>query len=105
MLTSTQVMRVPRLAALAVSLAACSASAPAPEHPTPIAAQAQPAAAPVLRDPREVRLADVRQLTFGGENAEAYWSSDGKKLIFQSTRPPYACDQIFEMSVDAPEPH
>jgi Tol biopolymer transport system component len=50
----------------------------------------------------ERHLANVRQLTFGGENAEAYWSADGKKLIFQSTRPPHGCDQIFEMSVDDP---
>ncbi|MCM3876339.1 MAG: hypothetical protein NEA02_07965 [Thermoanaerobaculia bacterium] len=48
----------------------------------------------------EKHLANVRQLTFGGENAEAYWSADGKKLIFQSTRPPYACDQIFEMDAE-----
>jgi TolB protein len=51
----------------------------------------------------EKHLANVRQLTFGGENAEAYWSADGKKLIFQSTRPPYACDQIFEMDAASPE--
>lgn len=51
----------------------------------------------------EKHLANIRQLTFGGENAEAYWSADGKKLIFQSTRPPYACDQIFEMDPSAPE--
>ena len=44
----------------------------------------------------------MRQLTFGGENAEAYWSSDGRKLIFQSTRPPYDCDQIFVLEVDEP---
>jgi TolB protein len=50
----------------------------------------------------EKHLANVRQLTDGGENAEAYWSADGKKLIFQSTRPPYSCDQIFEMNVDDP---
>ena len=50
----------------------------------------------------ERHLANVRQLTDGGENAEAYWSPDGKKLIFQSTRPPYSCDQIFEMNVDDP---
>jgi Tol biopolymer transport system component len=36
-------------------------------------------------------------LTDGGENAEAYWSFDGAALIFQSTRPPYACDQIFSL--------
>jgi Tol biopolymer transport system component len=57
----------------------------------------------VLHDPREVHLADVVQLTAGGENAEAYWSPDGERLIFQSTRPPYACDQMFTMSSRAPE--
>lgn len=46
------------------------------------------------------RLANIRQLTHGGQNAEAYWSPDGKRLIFQSTRPPYACDQIFIMNAD-----
>ena len=46
----------------------------------------------------KTHLADVRQLTFGGENAEAYWSFDGTRLIFQSTAPPYACDQIFTAS-------
>src|SRR5690606_26326343 len=50
-----------------------------------------------LHDPRETRLAEVRQLTFGGENAEAYWSFSGERLSFQSTRPPYECDQIFTM--------
>ena len=57
----------------------------------------------VLHDPREVHLADVVQLTAGGENAEAYWSPDGERLIFQSTRPPYACDQMFTLSSRAPE--
>jgi TolB protein len=43
----------------------------------------------------EPHLKNIRQLTFGGENAEAYWSPDGTKLVLQSTRPPYDCDQIF----------
>src|ERR1044072_312402 len=34
----------------------------------------------------EKHLKNIRQLSFGGENAEAYFSADGKKLIFQSTR-------------------
>ena len=34
-------------------------------------------------------LVNIRQLTHGGQNAEAYWSPDGKRLIFQTTRPPY----------------
>ncbi|MEO7795819.1 MAG: M28 family peptidase, partial [Thermoanaerobaculia bacterium] len=47
---------------------------------------------------------DVRQLTFGGENAEAYWAPDGRSLSFQTTRPPYACDQIFSLPVDGSAP-
>ena len=49
---------------------------------------------------QEPHLQNVKQLTFGGQNAEAYFSYDGSKIIFQSTRPPYQCDQIFSMNVD-----
>ena len=55
-----------------------------------------------LHDERESRLSDVRQLTFGAENAEAYWSPDGTELVFQSNRAPYECDQIYRMSVSDP---
>jgi TolB protein len=48
----------------------------------------------------ERRLRNVTQLTFGGENAEAYFSFDGRRLIFQSTREGVRCDQIFTMNVD-----
>jgi Tol biopolymer transport system component len=50
--------------------------------------------------PKEVHLRNIRQLTSGGENAEAYFSLDGQKIIFQSTREPYKCDQIFTMNRD-----
>jgi TolB protein len=50
--------------------------------------------------PQEKHLRNIRQLTFGGENAEAYFSSDGKKLIFQSTRDGHECDQIYTMNLD-----
>ncbi len=49
---------------------------------------------------KESRLANIKQLTFGGENAEAYFSFDGSRLIFQSTREGVACDQIFSMKID-----
>ena len=52
-----------------------------------------------LLDPREVHLENLRQLTFGGENAEAYFSADGEKLIFQSRRDDLECDQIFVMDI------
>lgn len=50
--------------------------------------------------PKEKHLRNIRQLTSGGENAEAYFSADGKQIIFQSTREPYKCDQIFTMGTD-----
>src|SRR5919201_1797632 len=59
------------------------------------------AASPAPRlDSRERRLANLRQLTFGGQNAEAYFDWTGRRLIFQSTRWPFGCDQIFTMSAD-----
>src|SRR5216683_4127733 len=50
--------------------------------------------------PQEKHLRNIRQLTFGGENAEAYFSADGKRLIFQSTRDGRECDQIYTMNID-----
>ena len=50
--------------------------------------------------PQEKHLRNIKQLTFGGENAEAYFSSDGRKLIFQSTRAGHECDQIYTMNID-----
>ena len=50
--------------------------------------------------PTEKHLARIRQLTHGGENAEAYFSPDGRRLVFQSTRPGVPCDQIFTINVD-----
>lgn len=39
-------------------------------------------------------------LTKNGENAEAYFSFDEKKLIYQSSHGKYKCDQIFTMNLD-----
>jgi Tol biopolymer transport system component len=63
---------------------------------------AQPAAPPAgpPESAKETHLADVTQLTFGGENAEAYFSFDGRELVFQSTRDGGQCDQIFAMKID-----
>jgi Tol biopolymer transport system component len=54
---------------------------------------------PVERDD-EPHLTNVRQLTFGGENAEAYWNLQGSELILQATRDQLQCDQIFRMNAD-----
>lgn len=49
---------------------------------------------------QEKHLANIKQLTFGGENAECYWSFDGKRLCFQSTREGHKADQIYTMNPD-----
>ena len=51
-------------------------------------------------DPRERHLKNLRKLTFGGQNAEAYWSADGKTLVWQSSQPGYPDEQIFMMRAD-----
>jgi len=56
------------------------------------------AATGAAQDPKHLR--DIKQLTYGGQNAEAYWSPDGKHLSFQSTRDKLECDQIFVMNAD-----
>src|SRR5690242_19866377 len=48
----------------------------------------------------ERHLRNIRKLTSGGENAEAYFTADGTRLIYQSTRPEYPCDQIYTMKLD-----
>lgn len=56
-----------------------------------------------LRYEGEDHIRNIRQLTFGGNNAEAYWSFDSKQLIFQSDWDkinPQGCDQIFIMNAD-----
>ncbi|HEX8942294.1 MAG TPA: hypothetical protein VF785_04095 [Gemmatimonadaceae bacterium] len=82
-------MRLSHLTAVATTVAtavlACS--------PRPTARGPQPEAG-------ERHFGTIRQLTFGGENAEAYFSHDGKRLIFQSTRGGRTCDQQFVMNVD-----
>jgi Tol biopolymer transport system component len=49
---------------------------------------------------QEKHIRNVKQLSFAGENAEAYFSGDGKKLIFQSKRDGRGCDQIYTMNID-----
>ncbi|HUQ49586.1 MAG TPA: hypothetical protein VM056_02640 [Terriglobales bacterium] len=52
--------------------------------------------------PQETHLHNIRQLTFGGENAEGYFSADDKWLIFQRTSVEGGCDQIYKLSADDP---
>src|SRR5579862_3352380 len=62
----------------------------------------QPDSVPRQPDPREKHFKNLRQLTFGGQNAEAYWSVDGKYLCYQASTPDkkYPDEQIFTMHAD-----
>lgn len=59
-----------------------------------------------LAYPQEKHLKNVQQLTFGGDNAEAYWSFDNSKLVFQSNNKNWGvqCDQIFLHRLDDSKP-
>lgn len=59
-----------------------------------------------LRYNEEVHLRNLRQLTYGGDNAEAYWSFADDKLVFQSNNPAWgmSCDQIFIMELENATP-
>jgi TolB protein len=52
-----------------------------------------------LVQPGETHFASIRQLTFGGENAEGYFSFGEESLIFQSTRDTFKCDQMYVMDL------
>src|ERR1700722_9147360 len=56
-------------------------------------------------DAPDTVLTNIHQLTDGGSNSEAYWSPDGKRLIFQSTRGTSKCDQIYVMNADGSNQH
>jgi TolB protein len=56
-------------------------------------------------DSGEVHLRNIRQLTFGGQNAEAYFSGSGQQLIFQRQESDSGCDQQFVINVDGTNLH
>ncbi len=55
---------------------------------------------PKLRHENEAYLANIRQLTYGGTNAEAYWSQSGSWLTYQHKGKEDKCDQIYALSAD-----
>ncbi len=88
----------PRLpiAGLALVLGACATAGPA----VPVEPMVPAGGIPYPADPAEHHLTNLRRLTDAGQNAEAYFSADGQKLIFQSTMPGVTeCDQQFTMDL------
>lgn len=88
-----------RLRGFALALApvlalACATTA----APAPTGSPAAPLAT-VSAQPGETHLGELRALTHGGENAEAYWSFDGSRLSMQARGGDVACDRIYTMTL------
>jgi hypothetical protein len=77
--------------ALPALIAIATACAHAPSGPSITGARLLPDETPFLDD--------LQQLTFGGENAEAYWSFDGAQLSLQSRKEGEGCDRIYRLPV------
>jgi Tol biopolymer transport system component len=88
------------LVVAAFGLGCHSAPTPAPASAVSPPAGNASVAAPVAPEPGESHLTNIRRLTNGGENAEAYFSHDGRWLTFQSTRDGRTCDQQYVMRTD-----
>jgi len=94
---------LPLAALSALVFAACTPPSAPVVGPIDVRPAAYDPAQDSLRFPEETHLRNVRQLTFGGNNAEAYWSFDDKQLIFQSDWGrinAQGCDQQFVMNAD-----
>jgi Tol biopolymer transport system component len=90
-------MTVSKAAIISAALFMCASFTEAPVSSVP----KNVFAADSLIYPEEKHFTNLRQLTFGGDNAEAYWSFDNKSLTFQSNNPAWGlqCDQIFVTTV------
>ncbi|HEY4979973.1 MAG TPA: hypothetical protein VII25_12465, partial [Candidatus Acidoferrum sp.] len=94
-------MKTGRLLAYGVTISVVAAGLYLPGR---ILLHAKPISADSILLPEEQKhLKDARQLTFGGQNAEAYFSADDKELIFQHQGEGVPCDQIYTMPVDTPD--
>lgn len=72
-----------------------------PKTETTLGSEAHSASDSLLLHPEEMKyLKNVKQLTFGGNNAEAYWSFDDSMLVFQSDFAGWGneCDQMFYLN-------
>lgn len=88
------------LAVTTLLLAGCTSDGEEPGGESTVAAADGTLPRHIEPLPEERFFGRIVQLTDGGENAEAYFSSDGSQLIFQSARDGRGCDQMYTMNVD-----
>lgn len=67
------------------------------KHDPPVTGTINSSSDTTIHYPGEKHLKNIRQLTFGGDNAEAYFSSDNSMVVFQAKNPAWnaPCDQIY----------
>jgi len=82
-----------------LSAAAVTAVFSAALHSNRSSSTPQDSPASLTTTEEQTHLKNVRQLTFGGQNAEAYFSADDKQLIFQHQGAGVPCDQIYSIPV------
>lgn len=94
-------MRIPFVLSLLFVITSCKTE-PKPAVDTPKEATSLMAGSDTLIYPEEKYFKSIRQITFGGDNAEAYWSWDDKQMIFQSNNKDWGmeCDQMFLMNIE-----
>jgi Tol biopolymer transport system component len=98
-------MRIFTLAALFVLLHSCKNTSENSVESADFPAETKEVITEAVGDsliyPEEKHFKSIRQITFGGDNAEAYWSFDDKQLVFQSNYSEWGvgCDQMFLMDV------
>ncbi|HLV27247.1 MAG TPA: hypothetical protein VKZ41_13140 [Gemmatimonadales bacterium] len=90
-------------AALTIPILACGGNTDSAPDSTAAASGDIPRT--IEAHPEERFFGSIRQLTDGGENAEAYFSRDGSRLIFQSSRDGRECDQQYVMNADGSDVH
>jgi Tol biopolymer transport system component len=71
--------------------------------PPPVRPGGPPLAGPAVIHPEERHLRNLRQLTFGGQNAEGYWSADGRSIVYQRMNEAEGlmCDQEYVVDVES----
>ena len=85
----------PVLAFLPLLIVACSA--PSTNNGTTVTTADTLVVKDTLIAPGEKHFKSLKKLTFGGDNAEAYWSFSGDRLVFQANNAAWgeSCDQIY----------
>jgi Tol biopolymer transport system component len=89
------------LLATLILLSGCGSEGGANDQQAKNDSATETAVADTLRYEQEANLQNLRQLTFGGDNAEAYFSFDNSMLVFQAANENWdaPCDQIFYMPI------